>query len=65
MRPDLTEDERDEQAVLALRELLQRFGDPVKRTSKVIPLPKPHKKRPQPKPGPSLKLIAADHTPGC
>jgi hypothetical protein len=40
-RPDLTEDEMDEQNVRALLELLQRFGDPLKRPVKVIPWPKP------------------------
>jgi hypothetical protein len=40
-RPDLTEDEMDEQNVRALLELLQRFGDPLKRPAKVIPWPKP------------------------
>ena len=41
MRPDLTEDERDELTVLALPELLHRFGDPLKRPTKVIRWPKP------------------------
>ncbi len=44
MGPDLTEDERDEVTVLALLELLQRFGDPLKRPAKVIPWPKPSPK---------------------
>jgi hypothetical protein len=44
MRPDLTEDERDEQTVLQLLELLQRFGDPLKRPAKVIPWPTTKKK---------------------
>jgi hypothetical protein len=39
-RPDLTEDDRDEVTVLALLELLQQFGDPLKRPAKVIPWPK-------------------------
>jgi hypothetical protein len=39
-RSDLTEDDRDEEAVLALLELLQKFGDPLKRPAKVIPWPK-------------------------
>jgi hypothetical protein len=39
--PDFTEDERDELTVLQLLELLQRFGDPLKRPAKVIPWPKP------------------------
>jgi hypothetical protein len=39
--PDLTEDEMDEQNVRALLELLQRFGDPLKRPAKVIPWPEP------------------------
>jgi hypothetical protein len=38
-RPDLTEDERDELTVLRLRELLRRFGDPLKRPAKVITRP--------------------------
>lgn len=41
MRPDLTEDEMDELNVVALLELLQRFGDPLKRPAKVIPWPAP------------------------
>jgi hypothetical protein len=40
-QPDLTEDERDERALCALLELLQLFGDPLKRPAKVIPWPKP------------------------
>ncbi len=47
----MTEEERDELTVLQLRELMQRFGDPLKRPAKVIPWPR--KKRPEPKPGPS------------
>jgi hypothetical protein len=43
MRPELTEDERDEKTVLQLLELLQRFGDPLKRPAKVIPWPKSKK----------------------
>jgi hypothetical protein len=39
MRPDLTEDERDEQAVRALLQLLQQFGNPLERPAKVIPWP--------------------------
>jgi hypothetical protein len=39
-RPDLTEDDRDEVTVLALLELLQQFGDPLKRPAQVIPWPK-------------------------
>jgi hypothetical protein len=57
--PDLTEEERDEQTVLQLLELLQLFGDPLKRPAKVILWPKPSheaivpdKKKPSPKPGP-------------
>jgi hypothetical protein len=41
MRQDLTEDEMDELNVVALLELLQRFGDPLKRPAKVIPWPTP------------------------
>jgi hypothetical protein len=39
-RSDLTEDDRDEETVLTLLELLQQFGDPLKRPAKVIPWPK-------------------------
>jgi hypothetical protein len=44
----LTEDERDEVTVLALRKTLELFGDPVKPTGKLIPWPKTR----EPKPGP-------------
>jgi hypothetical protein len=44
--PDLTEDERNELTVLALLEILERFGDPVKRPGKLIPFPKPTKRGP-------------------
>jgi hypothetical protein len=44
--PKLTEDDRDELTVLALLEILERFGDPVKRPAKVIPWRKSGK-RPQ------------------
>jgi hypothetical protein len=70
--PDIPEEERYELTVLAMLELLRRLEDPVKPPGKLIPFPKPQairstptKRGPQPKPGPSLKLIAADHTPGC
>jgi hypothetical protein len=43
MRPDLTEDERDERTVLQLLELLQQFGNPLQRPAKVIPWPKTKK----------------------
>ena len=39
-QPNLDEDEKDEQSVRQLVELLQRFGDPLKRPAKVIPWPK-------------------------
>jgi hypothetical protein len=48
-RSDLTEDDRDEEAVLALLELLQKFGDPLKRPAKVIPWPKRPSTRPKAK----------------
>jgi hypothetical protein len=51
--PAMTEDERNELTVLALLEILKRFGDPVKPPRKLISWP--DKKRPQPKPGPSLR----------
>ncbi|MDT7813239.1 MAG: hypothetical protein QOJ42_3155 [Acidobacteriaceae bacterium] len=41
--PDLTESERDELTVLQLLELLQRFGNPLKRPGKVIPWPGPQR----------------------
>jgi hypothetical protein len=37
--PKLTEDERNELTVIALLELLQQFGDPLKQPAKVIPWP--------------------------
>jgi hypothetical protein len=37
--PKLTEDERNELTVIALLELLQQFGDPLKRPAKVISWP--------------------------
>jgi hypothetical protein len=43
-RSDLTEEERDEQTVLQLQKLLQRFGNPLKRPAEVIPWPKPAQK---------------------
>jgi hypothetical protein len=39
--PDFTEDERDKLTALQLLELLQRFGNRLKRPAKVIPWPKP------------------------
>jgi hypothetical protein len=42
--PKLTEDEHDEVTVLALLEILQQFGDPLRRPAKVIPWPKPSPK---------------------
>ena len=42
--PDLTEDERDEVTMLALLEILEQFGNPLKRPAKVIPWPKPSRK---------------------
>ena len=42
MKPSgLTEDERNELIVLQLLELMQRFGNPLKRPAKVIPWSKP------------------------
>jgi hypothetical protein len=41
---DLSEAERDEVAVLALLELLQQFGDPLRRPGKVLPWPNSEKK---------------------
>jgi hypothetical protein len=42
--PALTEDERNELTVLALLEILERFGDPVKRPGKLIPFQNPSPK---------------------
>lgn len=68
-RPDLTEDAREEVTVLALRELLRQFGDPLKRPSIVILWPNSKRKAlaegigNQPKgrafpPGPSFRRLA-------
>ena len=63
--PNLDEDERDEQSVLQLLELLQRFGDPLKRPAKVIPWPTSPKKAPIRRLGPSTEgNDAASYTPG-
>jgi hypothetical protein len=37
--PDLTEGERDELTVLAMLEILERFGEPVRLLGKLIPWP--------------------------
>jgi hypothetical protein len=37
--PDLTEDDRIKLTVRQLLEILQQFGDPLKRPAKVIPWP--------------------------
>lgn len=38
--PNVDGDEKDEQTLLALLEILLRLGDPLKRPAKVIPWPK-------------------------
>jgi hypothetical protein len=43
-RSDFTEEERDELTVLQFQELLQQFGNPLKRPAEVIPWPKPAQK---------------------
>jgi hypothetical protein len=47
-RAGLTEDHQNELFVLALRKVLELFGDPVKPQGKVLPWPKTD----EPKPGP-------------
>jgi hypothetical protein len=39
-RTGLTEDQQNELFVLALRKVLELFGDPVKPTGKILPWPK-------------------------